>query len=162
MKSFFILTDHKLNNFSLLCRVFIQGLSNRQTSFTDMNFSSSRSHAIFTLTLRQQHTKPRTTTTTETSPSSSAEDTSLTTLVSKFNFVDLAGSERLTRTNSTGLRQKEGIYINSGLLALGNVISALGASSNQHGEKGHVVGVHIPYRDSKLTRLLQDGLGGNR
>jgi kinesin family protein 4/21/27 len=118
-----------------------------------MNFSSSRSHAIFTLTLRQQHAKA---TTTESSPSSD-EDKLLSTLVSKFNFVDLAGSERLTRTiSSTGLRQKEGIFINSDLLALGNVISALGAASNQH------VGVHIPYRDSKLTRLLQDGLGENR
>ncbi|VDN55685.1 unnamed protein product [Dracunculus medinensis] len=71
----------------------------------------------------------------------------------KFHFVDLAGSERLKRTGATGHRAKEGISINCGLLALGNVISALGGSS------GRVS--HVPYRDSKLTRLLQDSLGGN-
>jgi hypothetical protein len=65
----------------------------------------------------------------------------------------LAGSERLKRTLATGDRQKEGISINCGLLALGNVISALGDRSRKSG--------HVPYRDSKLTRLLQDSLGGN-
>uniref|UniRef100_A0A0X3Q2R9 Kinesin-like protein n=1 Tax=Schistocephalus solidus TaxID=70667 RepID=A0A0X3Q2R9_SCHSO len=69
---------------------------------------------------------------------------------SKFHFVDLAGSERLGRTGAEGDRAKEGIKINYGLLALGNVINAL--SENQR---------HIPYRDSKLTRLLCDSLGGN-
>ena len=66
--------------------------------------------------------------------------------VSKFNLVDLAGSERIKRTRAEGDRLKEGIKINVGLLALGNVISALG-----EGKKGQ----YIPYRDSKLTRLLQ-------
>uniref|UniRef100_A0A915HMF8 Kinesin motor domain-containing protein n=1 Tax=Romanomermis culicivorax TaxID=13658 RepID=A0A915HMF8_ROMCU len=74
-------------------------------------------------------------------------------LTSKFHFVDLAGSERLKRTGATGDRAKEGININSGLLALGNVISALGDASKKS--------LHVPYRDSKLTRLLQDSLGGN-
>ncbi|KAG8922571.1 hypothetical protein FRC02_011756, partial [Tulasnella sp. 418] len=82
------------------------------------------------------------------------------TVVSKFHFVDLAGSERLKRTAAQGERIKEGISINSGLLALGNVISALGdpsraRSMNPNGN------IHVPYRDSKLTRLLQDSLGGN-
>jgi kinesin family member 21 len=75
------------------------------------------------------------------------------TLTSKFHFVDLAGSERLHRTGATGERAKEGISINCGLLALGNVISALGDKSKR--------AMHVPYRDSKLTRLLQDSLGGN-
>jgi len=95
------------------------------------------------------------------------------TVVSKFHFVDLAGSERvsiarcctlliltlrqLKRTAAVGDRIKEGISINSGLLALGNVISALGDPSRA---KSHTAS-HIPYRDSKLTRLLQDSLGGN-
>lgn len=74
------------------------------------------------------------------------------TLSAKFHFVDLAGSERLKRTGATGERAKEGISINCGLLALGNVISALGDKSKR--------ALHVPYRDSKLTRLLQDSLGG--
>lgn len=83
-----------------------------------------------------------------------ADDTNeFETLSAKFHFVDLAGSERLKRTGATGERQKEGISINCGLLALGNVISALGDKSKK--------ALHIPYRDSKLTRLLQDSLGGN-
>jgi kinesin family protein 4/21/27 len=81
------------------------------------------------------------------------------TVISKFHFVDLAGSERLKRTNATGDRQKEGISINAGLLALGNVISALAdAADIKPGQPAP----HVPYRDSKLTRLLQDSLGGNR
>ncbi|CAE6478436.1 unnamed protein product, partial [Rhizoctonia solani] len=79
-------------------------------------------------------------------------------VVSKFHFVDLAGSERLKRTAAQGERVKEGISINGGLLALGNVISALGDPSKSRAFGGHV---HVPYRDSKLTRLLQDSLGGN-
>ncbi len=71
----------------------------------------------------------------------------------KFHFVDLAGSERAKRTGASGTRLKEGIGINKGLLALGNVISALGDESK--------AGSHVPYRDSKITRLLQDSLGGN-
>jgi uncharacterized small protein (DUF1192 family) len=74
-------------------------------------------------------------------------------IASKFHFVDLAGSERLKRTAALGERMKEGISINAGLTALGNVISALSEPASKH--------VHIPYRDSKLTRLLQDSLGGN-
>lgn len=69
----------------------------------------------------------------------------------KFHFVDLAGSERAKRTGAEGLRLREGIDINKGLLALGNVISALGDEQ----KRGRV---HIPYRDSKLTRILQVGI----
>lgn len=71
----------------------------------------------------------------------------------KFHFVDLAGSERIKKTGATGQVLKEGININKGLLCLGNVISALTEESKR--EK------HIPYRDSKLTRILTDSLGGN-
>ncbi|CAD7958965.1 unnamed protein product, partial [Amoebophrya sp. A25] len=72
----------------------------------------------------------------------------------RLRFVDLAGSERAKKTGTVGDRFREGVCINQGLLALGNVISALAASSGAWPQ-------HIPYRDSKLTRLLQDSLGGN-
>lgn len=71
----------------------------------------------------------------------------------KFHFVDLAGSERIKKTGATGSTLKEGININKSLLALGNVISALTDENKKS--------AHIPYRDSKLTRILQDSLGGN-
>lgn len=67
-------------------------------------------------------------------------------MVAKFHFVDLAGSERAKRTGATGNTLKEGISINKGLLALGNVISALTEDTKKAG--------HVPYRDSKLTRIL--------
>jgi kinesin family protein 4/21/27 len=70
---------------------------------------------------------------------------------SKFNFVDLAGSERSKRTNAKGQRLREGININKGLLVLGNVISALASGDSKF----------VPFRDSKLTRLLRGSLGGN-
>ena len=69
-------------------------------------------------------------------------------LTAKFHFVDLAGSERLKRTGATGDRAKEGISINCGLLALGNVISALGDTARRVS--------HVPYRDSKLTRFVAE------
>lgn len=68
---------------------------------------------------------------------------------SKFHFVDLAGSERIKRTKAQGTQLKEGIDINKGLLSLGNVISALGDEQ----KKGKIL--HVPYRDSKITRILQ-------
>ncbi|KAI9280675.1 kinesin motor domain-containing protein, partial [Sporodiniella umbellata] len=127
-----------------------QGTENRATGSTDMNEKSSRSHAIFSVTLKQEKFVPRTGTANN---SANGEDGDWVITASKFHFVDLAGSERLKRTAAEGDRRKEGININAGLLALGNVISALGDPT----KKGH----HVPYRDSKLTRLLQDSLGGN-
>lgn len=86
----------------------------------------------------------------------SPNDSSSATVISKLTFVDLAGSERLKKTLAEGNRMKEGIQINVGLLALGNVINALG--DERHHASSHR---HVPYRSSKLTRLLQDALGGN-
>ncbi|XP_010254537.1 PREDICTED: kinesin-like protein KIN-4C [Nelumbo nucifera] len=123
-----------------------RGSLSRATGSTNMNSQSSRSHAIFTITMEQKKI-------------SSAlvidDDVGDDILCSKLHLVDLAGSERAKRTGVDGLRFKEGIHINKGLLALGNVISALGD------EKKRKEGGHVPYRDSKLTRLLQDSLGGN-
>lgn len=128
-----------------------QGSYNRATGSTNMNNQSSRSHAIFTITLEQMH-KPNQIFSVDGMP---FEDMSEDCLYAKLHLVDLAGSERAKRTGSDGLRFKEGVHINRGLLALGNVISALGD------EKKRKDGAHVPYRDSKLTRLLQDSLGGN-
>ncbi|CAH8362049.1 unnamed protein product [Eruca vesicaria subsp. sativa] len=114
-----------------------KGSLSRATASTNMNSQSSRSHAIFTITLEQKKV--------------GGEDI----LCAKLHLVDLAGSERAKRTGADGMRLKEGIHINKGLFALGNVISALGD------ERKRKEGGHVPYRDSKLTRLLQDSLGGN-
>uniref|UniRef100_A0A3B4AHG7 Kinesin motor domain-containing protein n=1 Tax=Periophthalmus magnuspinnatus TaxID=409849 RepID=A0A3B4AHG7_9GOBI len=126
------------------------GALSRTTASTQMNAQSSRSHAIFTIHLCQMRIC--------TMEQVNGVDSSLSqpeyeTLMAKFHFVDLAGSERLKRTGATGERAREGISINCGLLALGNVISALGDQTKR--------AAHVPYRDSKLTRLLQDSLGGN-
>ncbi|KAF9687542.1 hypothetical protein SADUNF_Sadunf02G0104300 [Salix dunnii] len=128
-----------------------QGSLSRATGSTNMNNQSSRSHAIFTITLEQM-CKPN-----PVFPGDSSLNDSMNEeyLCAKLHLVDLAGSERAKRTGSDGMRFKEGVHINKGLLALGNVISALGD------EKRRKEGVHVPYRDSKLTRLLQDSLGGN-
>ncbi|XP_062193364.1 kinesin-like protein KIN-4A isoform X1 [Phragmites australis] len=128
-----------------------QGSLSRATGSTNMNNQSSRSHAIFTITLEQM----RKTDPIMTSDGMPIEEMNEDYLCAKLHLVDLAGSERAKRTGSDGLRFKEGVHINRGLLALGNVISALGD------EKKRKEGAHVPYRDSKLTRLLQDSLGGN-
>ncbi len=123
-------------------RCLEEGCLARTTGSTMMNETSSRSHAIFTLMLEQRL------------PLSGDEGSGRVELrTAKFHFVDLAGSERAKKTMATGQRMKEGISINQGLLALGNVISALGD------EKKRGI-VHVPYRDSKLTRMLQVSCGG--
>ncbi|XP_075816515.1 kinesin-like protein KIF21A isoform X26 [Microtus pennsylvanicus] len=132
------------------------GALSRTTASTQMNVQSSRSHAIFTIHVCQTRVCPQTEAENATDNkmiSESSQMNEFETLTAKFHFVDLAGSERLKRTGATGERAKEGISINCGLLALGNVISALGDKSKR--------ATHVPYRDSKLTRLLQDSLGGN-
>ncbi|PHH76574.1 hypothetical protein CDD82_3938 [Ophiocordyceps australis] len=132
------------------------GSSIRQTDATAINAKSSRSHAVFSLNLVQRRNKVQQTPGLEKRFSVPIEamtghDVSVTT-DSKLHFVDLAGSERLKNTGAQGERAKEGISINAGLASLGKVISQL--SSRQAGS-------HVSYRDSKLTRLLQDSLGGN-
>ncbi|XP_070785480.1 kinesin-like protein KIF21A [Enoplosus armatus] len=131
------------------------GALSRTTASTQMNAQSSRSHAIFTIHLCQVRvcSPDNDDNTTDNRLTNDSEINEFETLTAKFHFVDLAGSERLKRTGATGDRAKEGISINCGLLALGNVISALGDRSKRS--------THVPYRDSKLTRLLQDSLGGN-
>ncbi|KAM0032689.1 putative plus-end-directed kinesin ATPase [Helianthus debilis subsp. tardiflorus] len=124
------------------------GSLSRATGSTNMNNQSSRSHAIFTITVEQIRKI-------NSGDNNLNESMSDEYLCAKLHLVDLAGSERAKRTGSDGMRFKEGVHINKGLLALGNVISALGD------EKKRKEGAHVPYRDSKLTRLLQDSLGGN-
>ena len=131
------------------------GSSIRQTDSTAINAKSSRSHAVFSVNLVQRKSKAHTPKKDKrlsmpVEAIAGAED--WVTIDSKLHFVDLAGSERLKNTGASGDRAKEGISINAGLASLGKVISQL---STRHS------GTHISYRDSKLTRLLQDSLGGN-
>lgn len=112
-----------------------KGRALRTTSGTKMNDMSSRSHAVFTVILDQM---------TETDEGTMVK-------MSKLNLVDLAGSERTKLTGAVGKQLEESKNINKSLSCLGNVIFALTEASRSH----------IPYRDSKLTRLLEDSLGGN-
>ena len=124
-------THEELMNFMNL------GNKNRSVGETAMNKDSSRSHLLFALYLESAE------------DAEGGEDKKY--VASKLNLVDLAGSERISKTGVSGDRLKEAQKINLSLSALGNVISALVDGKSQH----------IPYRDSKLTRLLQDSLGGN-
>ncbi|XP_057422816.1 kinesin-like protein KIN-4A isoform X2 [Lotus japonicus] len=142
-------TEVSVTSLKEMAACLVQGSLNRATGSTNMNNQSSRSHAIFTITLEQMR---KLSSPTEISSNDTMNEEYL---CAKLHLVDLAGSERAKRTGSDGLRFKEGVHINKGLLALGNVISALGD------EKKRKEGAHVPYRDSKLTRLLQDSLGGN-
>lgn len=132
------------------------GSTIRQTDATAINAKSSRSHAVFSLNLVQRKSKSQSAQGANKRFSVPLEAMTGTetwvTTDSKLHFVDLAGSERLKNTGAQGERAKEGISINAGLAALGKVISQL--SSRQAGS-------HVSYRDSRLTRLLQDSLGGN-
>eukprot|EP00898_Chlorokybus_atmophyticus_P006628 jgi/Chlat1/6967/Chrsp52S06648 len=124
-------TQHDLLSF------FARSSLSRMTATTRLNDSSSRSHAIFTIEVLVTHTH---------------------TSFAKLQLVDLAGSERVKRSGVTGDALREASHINAGLLALGNVINAL-AECSEYGERKRAA--HIPYRSSKLTRALQDSLGGN-
>ena len=129
------LSQRKVRGKEDALRVLKDGTVNRTTASTLMNTHSSRSHAVFSLVVTKR---------------SSGPEGSQPLRRSKLTFVDLAGSERMKKTGASGDTMKEGISINVGLLALGNVINALGLSKP-----------HVPYRQSKLTRLLSDALGGN-
>uniref|UniRef100_A0A8C3B6Y9 Kinesin family member 4 n=1 Tax=Cyclopterus lumpus TaxID=8103 RepID=A0A8C3B6Y9_CYCLU len=130
------LTERQVSTAQEMVGCLEVGNSARTVASTAMNAASSRSHAIFTITLEQRRGTDK-----------------ADSVVSKLHLVDLAGSERQKKTKAEGDRLKEGISINRGLLSLGNVISALGDESKKSS--------FVPYRDSKLTRLLQDSLGGN-
>ena len=129
------LSLHDVHNVAELIQLMAKGTTNRSTGATAMNADSSRSHSIFTVWI-------------EMCESIDGHDRIF---AGKLNLVDLAGSERQSKTQAEGARLKEATKINLSLSALGNVISALVDGKAKH----------IPYRDSKLTRLLQDSLGGN-
>lgn len=119
-------------------KILIRGARNRHIGSTNMNMESSRSHSVFSMVIEQQRSREGVT----------------NVMKSKINFVDLAGSERQKQTNAQGDRLKEATNINQSLSTLGKVIYSL--VENSKGKN-----THISYRDSKLTRLLKDSLGGN-
>ncbi|KAF7278445.1 hypothetical protein GWI33_008407 [Rhynchophorus ferrugineus] len=126
------LTGYTVESIDQVVKIINKGNKNRSIGLTKLNDQSSRSHAIFTVLVETK-----------------LEDGSVT--VGKMNLVDLAGSERVSKTFASGHRLKEAGKINLSLSVLGNVISALIDGKTNY----------IPYRNSKLTRLLQDSLGGN-
>uniref|UniRef100_A0A674AN23 Kinesin-like protein n=1 Tax=Salmo trutta TaxID=8032 RepID=A0A674AN23_SALTR len=132
------LTLHQPKSAEHILEALDYGNRNRTQHPTDMNATSSRSHAVFQIYLKQQDR------TASLNPN---------VRVAKMSLIDLAGSERASATNAKGARQREGANINRSLLALGNVINSLADPKSKK--------AHIPYRDSKLTRLLKDSLGGN-
>lgn len=135
------LSQHPVIDFNEIHNCMIRGNQERTTASTNMNDTSSRSHAIFTITFVQAGFSNN-------MPSET---------VSKIHLVDLAGSERANSTGATGQRLKEGAHINKSLVTLGSVISSLAEMANPAGSKKF----YIPYRDSTLTWLLKDSLGGN-
>ncbi|KAA1070348.1 kinesin-like protein Klp8 [Puccinia graminis f. sp. tritici] len=124
-----------------------EGNKARTVAATNMNETSSRSHSVFTLLLTQRR-KDATT-------GMEGEK------VSRISLVDLAGSERANSTGATGVRLKEGAQINKSLTTLGKVISALATAGSSGPGKKKKADDHVPYRDSVLTWLLKDSLGGN-
>ena len=132
------LSEFPINNEEELVKLVITGNSKRVMASTHANQFSSRSHAIIQFFIERR---------------SRVRDIRETYTQSKLCFVDLAGSERAATTENRGLRLMEGANINRSLLALGNCINVLSDNSKK--------GAFVPYRDSKLTRLLKDSLGGN-
>ncbi|XP_071453576.1 kinesin-like protein Klp98A isoform X2 [Hetaerina americana] len=148
------LSRHLVSDYPNIQELMVRGNNHRTTASTNMNDVSSRSHAIFTLMFVQAGFAGG-------MPSET---------VSKVHLVDLAGSERADATGATGQRLKEGAHINKSLVTLGSVISALAELSSGCGGAGDGMSTHrqigsrsvfIPYRDSVLTWLLKDSLGGN-
>lgn len=138
------LTEVPVRNIHEIMRYIKVGDASRTTASTKMNDTSSRSHAVFTIMLKQIHHDMETDETTERS--------------SRIRLVDLAGSERAKTTEATGARLREGSNINKSLATLGRVIAALaGPKQLRSGKRKDIV----PYRDSILTWLLKDSLGGN-
>ncbi|KAK2499537.1 hypothetical protein MC885_007028 [Smutsia gigantea] len=132
------LTLHQPKSSEEILQLLDNGNKNRTQHPTDMNATSSRSHAVFQIYLRQQD---------------KTASISQNVRIAKMSLIDLAGSERASTTSAKGARFIEGTNINRSLLALGNVINVLADAKRKN--------AHIPYRNSKLTRLLKDSLGGN-
>ncbi|KAJ7344534.1 hypothetical protein JRQ81_000484 [Phrynocephalus forsythii] len=132
------LTLHQPKSAAEILQMLDYGNKNRTQHPTDVNASSSRSHAVFQIYLRQQD---------------KSMSINQNVRIAKMCLLDLAGSERASATKTKGARFREGANINRSLLALGNVINALADPKSKK--------QHIPYRNSKLTRLLKDSLGGN-
>ncbi|XP_053613367.1 kinesin-like protein Klp98A isoform X2 [Plodia interpunctella] len=145
------LSKHLVSDYDDIQECMHRGNLHRTTASTQMNDVSSRSHAIFTITFVQASYLRHNNMPSET--------------VSKVHLVDLAGSERADATGATGQRLVEGAHINKSLVTLGSVISALADSAHQaiadSRNKNNKKNVFIPYRDSVLTWLLKDSLGGN-
>lgn len=131
-------TELQATNAEEIMTYLRRGSKNRTQEPTSANEESSRSHAVLQIVVEQ---KEKTRNTTE------------TVKIGKLSLIDLAGSERASVTQNRGVRLQEGANINRSLLALGNCINALGEKNNK--------GSYVPFRDSKLTRLLKDSLGGN-
>ncbi|KAL5777559.1 hypothetical protein ACOSP7_010485 [Xanthoceras sorbifolium] len=138
------LREEIVNSADQVLKLIESGEVNRHFGETNMNARSSRSHTIFRMVIESKGKETN---------SSGDYSSSDAIRVSVLNLVDLAGSERIAKTGAGGVRLKEGKHINKSLMALGNVINKLSEGAKQRG--------HIPYRDSKLTRILQPALGGN-
>jgi Kinesin motor domain len=142
------LTEIQVKNYGEILKYMRIGDSSRTTASTKMNDTSSRSHAVFTIMLKQIHHDYRTDETTE--------------RLARIRLVDLAGSERAKATEATGQRLREGGNINKSLTTLGRVIAALADPRHSRLHNGNRKTRDIvPYRDSILTWLLKDSLGGN-
>ena len=128
------LSNIPVHSLTEVMAVIKMGLKVRATHETKMNNTSSRSHTVFTITVTQ------------------SDKASGANICGRLNLVDLAGSERLKKSESQGPRLKEALHINTSLTALGKVVMSLENAADKH---------HVPYRDSKLTRILQNSLGGN-
>ncbi|EDK31531.2 kinesin motor catalytic domain protein (macronuclear) [Tetrahymena thermophila SB210] len=131
-------TESKAESVEQVMNLLFLGNKRRTTEATNANQTSSRSHAVFQVTVNSR---------------SRTKNTEQENLQGKLSLIDLAGSERGTVTENRGIRLREGAKINQSLLALANCINALGDKSKK--------GFFVPYRDSKLTRMLKDSLGGN-
>lgn len=131
-------TECKAESTEQVMNLLLAGNKRRTTQATNANLTSSRSHAVFQISITK---KPRT------------RSINVETLIGKLSLIDLAGSQRGTATENRGIRLMEGAKINRSLLALANCINALGDKNKK--------GFFVPYRDSKLTRILKDSLGGN-
>ncbi|MCJ1363569.1 Kinesin [Acarospora aff. strigata] len=141
------LTDVPVKNFAEIMRHMRMGDASRTTASTKMNDTSSRSHAVFTIMLKQIHHDLSTDETTE--------------RLARIRLVDLAGSERAKATEATGARLREGSNINKSLTTLGRVIAALADPRHGRLHSNRRNKDVVPYRDSILTWLLKDSLGGN-